>query len=149
MPRTQNPDPGFPDPTPTKSEIPREFPIWFQKRSLKKSLEVQDPRHPPSGEISKMQGWGVTPQPKLMPDLDTFPSTIMPKKIVPGLPEPSGEDFKGFRQNNNVTKLPKLAWIGSRIEITGSYLVWWELRAPLAFPDHFWTKNGPQNFKNC
>ena len=39
MPRTQNPgspNPGFPDLTPTNSEIPWKFPIWFQKKSFKK-----------------------------------------------------------------------------------------------------------------
>ena len=41
-----------------------------------------------------------------------LPSLLMPKKIVPGLPKPSGRDFKGFLGNsakNNVTKLPKMA----------------------------------------
>ena len=53
--------------------------------------------------IAEIQVWGVASQPKLMPDLDTFASAIMPKKLVPGLPEPSGDNFEGFL--GNVTKM--------------------------------------------
>ena len=62
MPRTQNPGsphPGFPDPTPTNSEIPWEFPIWFQKKSLENSLEVQDPRAHGPGPSGPMGPYGT------------------------------------------------------------------------------------------
>ena len=42
---------------------------------------------------------GVATRAKLMADLDTFPSAIMPKKIVLGLGEPYGGHFKGFLGN--------------------------------------------------
>ena len=41
----------------------------------------------------------VGPQAKLMPDLHTFASVILAKKLVPGSPELSKVYFKGFFEN--------------------------------------------------
>ena len=47
--------------TSTKQEIPREFSVWLQKKSLKKSLEFQDPNPAVVLEaaVAADREWGV------------------------------------------------------------------------------------------
>ena len=58
------------------------------------------PRNLPTGTKTNQTFFReVGPQAKLMPDLHTFASVILPNKLVPGPPEPSKVYLKGFLGN--------------------------------------------------